>query len=217
MDAFTFEVIKELTYNGVKGHIIEVELLYWEKYYMDLYNSITAGYNVENTWHKVYAGDKPLSSWTGIPLTHLRHIMEDIERNNGSYSKKQEKMSDEEAIALGIEELKGSYKDYEQEEEYISLYKAMGHFNIYNKALTSFLIERGVIDDNKVIVKKQIERAGLINKYNEDYNNYSLLVTKKFVIAFVEMLLGQDYIIKYDLFTNTYIEKIKKEYNRKNK
>lgn len=211
MDAFEFEVIKELQYNGVKGFIIECELLYWEKYYMDLYNSITAGYNVENTWHKVYAGFKPLSSWSDIPLAYLQHIMDDIERNNGSYSKKQEKMSDEEAIALGIEELKGSYKDYEQEEEYISLYKAMGHFNIYNKALTSFLIKRGIIDDNKVIVKKEIERAGLINKYNKNYNNYSLIVTKKFVIAFVEMLLEQDYIIKYDLFTNTYIEKIKSD------
>lgn len=122
-------------------------------------------------------------------------------------------MSDEEAISFGIEELKGNYMDYEQEEEYISIYKACGSFNINNGTLTKFLIAQGIIDRDKAIIKKEIEPLGLINSYSEEYGTYQLLATKKFVVAFIDMLIKSNYIIKYGLFTKSYIEQIKK-YNR---
>lgn len=178
---------------------------------MNLYNSINAGYNVEHTWQRIYAGEKPLSSWTDIPLSYLQHIMDDIVMHSGNYSKKHEKISDEEAISLGIEALKGVYSNYEQEEEHVSIYSACRGFNINNSSLTKFLIAQGIIDSNKAIIKKEIEKAGLSNYYSEKYGTYQLLVTKKFVVAFVEMLIENDYIVKYDLFTKCYIEQIKKD------
>ena len=172
---FTFKILEEIEKIKGSSYKTNMQLIYVEGKYIDQYDSITNGYNIENTIEEILNGKKVIVR-EKMDKGYLRNLIKNNGIPNDKSKKKKSKAKSKAKVNSNEKNCIMIYKEL-LNEGYImnfstSIHSILESVEIFYKENNSFYVNDKYLKDNYFINgKEQINNNG--------YKYYQILVTPK--------------------------------------